>query len=100
MPSRFDTALARMNQVVFDHLKSGDVLLDGVLVDGIFTDAYATGNVGMLGMDTTKPTLSLPTTQVPANPYGKPVVVDGKNFVVGQHEPDGSGGSVLMLEAA
>lgn len=75
-------------------------VVDGVTLRGIFDNAYARGDIGALGMATTQPALRLPTAQVPASPRGKPVVVGAQNFKIVDHEPDGTGVSVLFLEKA
>ncbi|MDF3821976.1 hypothetical protein P3G55_18875 [Leptospira sp. 96542] len=67
----------------------------------IFDDAYATGEVGELGMESTAPAVSLQTASVPASPRGKAVVVQGKgSYTIAKHLPDGTGWSVLLLELA
>lgn len=72
----------------------------GVAVKGIFDKAYQLGNVGVTGIATTAPVLTLATAVVPADPVGTAVVVSGSNYTVAAHEPDGTGVSLLLLEAA
>jgi hypothetical protein len=72
----------------------------GVSVSGIFDKGYALGSVGAMGMASSQPTLTLATASVPASPVGTAVVVGGGNYLVGAHEPDGTGMSRLLLEAA
>jgi len=74
--------------------------LDGVAVTGVFDSAYALGSVGPYGMASTQPTLTLPTASVIADPVGLACVVLGKSYTVAAHEPDGTGVSRLVLEAA
>lgn len=74
--------------------------LAGGAVAGIFDNAFALGSVGPYGMASTQPTLTLATTSVPADPVGAACVVGGINYVVAAHEPDGTGISRLILEAA
>ena len=76
------------------------VTLGGAAVSGIFDNGYALGSVGAIGMASSQPTLTLATAHVPANPVGTAVVVGAANYVVCAHEPDGTGVSRLMLEAA
>ena len=71
----------------------------GVVVSAIFDAAYSLGSVGPIGMASSQPTLTLATASVPASPVGTAVVVSGGNYVVGAHEPDGTGMSRLLLEA-
>lgn len=71
----------------------------------IFDNAYARADVGALGMASTQPAITLPTADVPASPRGKTAVVTSTlhgtlNFKIVDHEPDGTGVSVLLLEKA
>lgn len=72
----------------------------GSAVSAIFDNGYALGSVGPIGMASSQPMLTLATADVPANPVGTAVVVAAGNYTVGAHEPDGTGISRLMLEAA
>lgn len=74
--------------------------LGGTAVVGVFDNAYQAGGAGQWGIATTQPHLTLATAQVPTNPVGQAVVVAGGSYVVVTHEPDGTGISVLTLEAA
>lgn len=76
------------------------ITLAGVEVAAIFDNAYAQGGVGVLGMAGTQPALTLPTASVPATPEGAAVTVGTTSYLVASHEPDGTGMSVLLLEAA
>ena len=67
-------------------------------VYGIFDDAYAASDVGELGMGTTKPTLLLPSIQVPAAVRGVQLEVAGQHFTVEGAQPDGTGCTLLILE--
>ncbi len=72
----------------------------GASVAVIFDNANALGSVGPFGMASTQPSITLPTTQVPATPVGTTVVVGGGTYLVAAHEPDGTGISRLLLESA
>ena len=74
--------------------------LNGAAVTAIFADGYALGSAGALGMASTGPRLTLPTTSVPANPVGLPAVMASTSYLVAAHEPDGTGISRLVWEAA
>lgn len=76
------------------------VTINGSSVSAIFDNANALGSVGPYGMASTQPTLTLPTTSVPANPVGLSAVVGAVTYLVAAHEPDGTGVSRLLLEAA
>lgn len=75
-------------------------LVDGKSMSVIFDAAYALGDAGPYGMSSVAPMVTLPTAQVPADPIGKPVVVNGKSYLVTVHQPDGTGVSTMTLEAA
>jgi len=72
----------------------------GASVAVIFDNASSLGAVGPYGMASTQPSVTLPTTQVPADPVGTTVVVGGSTYLVAAHEPDGTGISRLLLELA
>ncbi len=74
--------------------------LAGGQVLGIFDQAYALANVGIAGMASTAPTFTLATSDVPASPAGASLVVNGTTYLVVEHQPDGTGMSVLILERA
>lgn len=76
------------------------VTVGGVVVSAIFDNGYVLGSVGPIGMASSQPSLMLASANVPANPVGTAVLVGAANYVVGAHEPDGTGMSRLLLEAA
>ena len=76
------------------------VTVGGAAVSGIFDNGYALGSVGPIGMTSSQPMLTLASANVPASPVGTAVVVGSTNYTVGAHEPDGTGMSRLLLEAA
>lgn len=69
-----------------------------------FSNGYALGNVGTLGMSGSQPAITLPDASVPSNPVGTAVTITaGKglgSYLVAEHQPDGTGISVLVLEVA
>jgi len=76
------------------------VTLNGVIVSAIYDAPYASGSVGPYGMASTQPVLTLATANVPTDPVGKTAVVNAVNYLIAAHEPDGTGISRLLLEAA
>lgn len=68
----------------------------------IFDNANALGNVGLLGMAGSQPSITLPTTAVPASPLGSAVVITAGpgagSYLVAATEPDGTGVTRLVLE--
>jgi hypothetical protein len=75
------------------------VTLNGESVTAVFDDGYRMANVG-IGMSGTQPALTMLTADVEGDPVGQTVVVGDDEYTVATHEPDGTGISVLMLEAA
>lgn len=75
------------------------ITLNGVTVTAIFDREYAVAEVGG-GVASTAPALTLKTADVPASPVGKSAVVSGTNYTVAEHQADGTGMSVLLLEVA
>lgn len=104
MTAPFAAVQARVNQAVFRHLANATAALNGgEAVEVMFDNAYVRGDVGGLGMASTQPAITLPTADVPASPRGKTAVVTSTvhgtlNFKIVDHEPDGTGVSVLFLE--
>ena len=100
--ANFAALQARVNASVLARLGNAvEATVAGVVVPyAIFSNGYATGNVGMLGMATSQPALTLATTLVPAHPVGQAVVVAGQGYSVAAHEPDGTGISRLVLEVS
>lgn len=88
------------------------VTLLGRQVTAIFDNGYTIGDVGIGGMATTQPTLTMATSDVPPevinwtryfteprDPIDTQVQIAGKTYAIVTHEPDGTGISVLKLEA-
>lgn len=101
MATRFEAAVDRLNRAVFLRLANADVVFPSAEpIQVIFDNGYSAGNVGMLGMASTNPNITLPTASVPVNPVGTAVVVAGVSYTVATHEPDGHGVSNLLLERA
>lgn len=78
-----------------------DCIVDGQAARGIFDAAYtASSPLGGVGFAAAGPALTLPTDDVPAAPVGKSMTVDGASWRIVDHQPDGTGVSVLLLERA
>ena len=75
-----------------------EVLIAGVPTLAIFDAAFERASLGELGMATTEPVLRLPTALVPQPATRTPVVVAGVPYRVAEHQPDGTGISLLYLE--
>lgn len=72
----------------------------GQAVQGVFDNGYALGAAGPFGVATTQPRIVCATASLPANPVGAAVVVGAASYTVAEHQPDGTGISLLLLEAA
>ena len=110
---------ALVGQEVFAHLSNAvATFTGGVMVAGIFDEPYARADIGMLSMADARPTFTLPTDDIPLPvrnwfsvfldsvsvlPDFEPGAVDlrlvvrGRTYRVAEHQPDGTGMSVLIL---
>jgi hypothetical protein len=77
-----------------------DATVNGQAVRGIFDNGFASAEVGLVGMSSARPMLTLPTAGLSADPVGQTAVVNGTSYLVAAHQPDGTGVSTLMLERA
>ena len=108
MPKPFALLEARTAAAAFRRLSNCAAFIENlnesdngdVRVDAIFANGYAAGQVGALGMASSQPTLALPTVQVPANPVGLRVTVDGQAYLITDAHNDGTGETHLLLELA
>lgn len=75
-----------------------DVVIGGVPLRAIFDGAYDRALVGEIGMASTSPVLRLPTASVALPLSRAEVVINGTPYRIAEHEPDGTGMSVLFLE--
>lgn len=72
----------------------------GQAVQVIFDNASQGTSVGVLGMAGTQPAITIKTADLAADPVGAVAVVNGTSYTITQHEPDGTGMSVCLLEIA
>lgn len=100
MASPFAALEARLNAAVFARLSNTQAVVNGVTVGGIFDSASTLGDVGLMGMASTQPQLTVPTSALSSDPVGQTAVIGGVSYLVAAHEPDGTGVSVLRLERA
>lgn len=101
MSTLFASAVNRLNRAVVTRLSTGEVItVGGSVVDAIFDNGNALGNVGLMGMASTQPLLTMATADVTANPVCAAVLVGSAAYLVAAHEPDGTGISRLLLESA
>lgn len=78
---------------------AADDTLAGAPVVGIFDAEYMVDGGGM-GMSSSRPAFTMATASVPATPIGQILMHAGKAYRVEDHQPDGTGKSVLILEEA
>lgn len=76
------------------------VTVNGVAVPAMFDNGYSAADVGAVGMASSQPFITLATASVPASPVGMAAVCNGTAYTIAAHEPDGTGISRLLLEAA
>lgn len=100
MPATFAALEARVNNAVFSRLANVDATVNGVAMSGIFDNGFALAQIASAGMAATQPTLVVPTSSLSADPVGQAVTVGAASYLVGAHEPDGTGVSTLLLERA
>ena len=99
MTTAFATALDRANRAVLSRLSiDDDITLNWDPVVAIFDNGYAAGSVGIMGMASTQPMLTLATADVPDSPVGMLAVVHEVTYTVASHQSDGLGMSTLYLE--
>lgn len=98
MSTTFEALQNRLNKTVIERLSNVTATVNNISVQGIFDNAYQLATVGTYGMASTAPVLTIKTSDVPTNPVGTGVVVNGTNYQIAAHEPDGTGISRLILE--
>lgn len=99
MPTPFASLEARLNAVTLKKTANATALINGVEVDGVFSNGYEQVAFGV-GMADTNPTFRLPTDAVPADPVDTTIAIDGVGYIIKAHEPDGTGMTILRLEEA
>ena len=99
MPA-FAVAEARANAAVLRRLANASFDIGGQQHPCIFDNGHALGSVGPIGIATNQPRLTCATAALPADPVGAAVVVGAASYTVAEHQPDGTGISLLLLEVA
>lgn len=72
----------------------------GASVQVIFDNASQGTRVGLLGMAGQQPAITCKTADLAADPVGLAAVVGSTTYTITQHEPDGTGISLCLLEIA
>jgi hypothetical protein len=76
-----------------------DATLNGMAVRGVFDNEFDASSIAVGDIAGSSPGFTLRTVDVPAKPVGKLLVLGAKTYKVVEHRPDGTGVSVLRLEA-
>ena len=114
MNPAFVQAIADLNTATVDMLSNVTVTLAGVSdLSALFVKSFYGSNLGDSGISSTQSVLTLQSSDVPPqiadwftyfaepfNPIDLLVTVDGGNYKIVAHEPNGTGMSRLILEAA
>lgn len=66
----------------------------------IFDAPAVVASVAACGMATSQPSVTTPTANIIEDWSGWELAINGKTYTVAAHEPDGTGISRLLLEAA
>jgi hypothetical protein len=101
--ANFAALQTRVNTAILRGFANADITVSGQAVQGIFDNAHAValgGPFDGMGVSTTQPRLTCATASLSADPVGAAVVVGSASYVVAEHQPDGTGISVLMLRRA
>lgn len=93
----FLAAQKRANASVLAHLANARVLIAGVEVGGIFKDPAQAVELG-IGAADSRPSVTVASSAVPENPVDSMIDIDGTPYIIGAHEPDGTGLTVLRVE--
>lgn len=93
----FATLQSRVNAAVVATLLTDAATLNGVAVTGKFSNGSVSGlNNMMLGSN---PTFDLTDADAGTAPRGKTLVIGAASYTVRESKPDGTGFSLLELEA-
>jgi len=72
--------------------------LAGVEILGIFESAYALASVGPAGMASENPVFTTKTSLLGNDVVGQEILIGETQYTVAEHQPDGTGLSLLVLE--
>jgi len=91
----FAQAIADMNTALVPMLANVVAKIDGVSVPAMFANAYASAAFDQIALDASRPTLTVLTANITANPANAEVTVGGVDYIVRSAEPDGLGATGL-----
>lgn len=93
----FAALQSRVNAAVAEKLLTDAATLNGVAITGKFDNGSASGLSNM--MLGSNPTFTCKTADAGSSSRGQTLVVDGVSYTVREVKPDGTGISLLELEA-
>lgn len=96
MAATFAALEARVNRAVISRVANAAVVLGAATFYGIFDKTY----VDPLGITSSEPRLVAKSTDVASATLGTPITVNGTAYTVREKQPDGTGMTTLLLEAA
>lgn len=96
MVAAFAAAEARLNDAALAHLSNATATIGGVSLDVIFRNGYGEA-MGFIGGGS--PQIACASAKVAGVAKGAAVSVDGTAYLVAEINPDGTGITVLKLEA-
>lgn len=94
----FAQALDRLNESVVSRLWDTQVEIGGRLVNCLWEQDYVVAGMGGMGMSTSRPAITLLSSDVPLQADGLSFVIRGKTYTVTEQQPDGQGLTTLLLE--
>ena len=94
---RFANLEASANASVLNHLANVQVLIQGVLVPGIFRNPATNVALGMGAADSS-PTVTVASGAVMTKPVDQLIEIAGVQYSIGDAAPDGTGLTKLIVE--
>lgn len=98
--ARFQDLESRVNSACIKHLANATATIGAASVDVIFDNAHAGQQIGTLMIEATGPIITCKTTDLPTTPRNTPITVRSVNYLITEHQPDGTGMSVCLLQKA
>ena len=93
-----DMSADNLAMLASDEFGASVATLDGVAIQGIFDAEYFEVQVGGdVGTESSQPGFLCRDEDLPADPRGKTLIVDGVSWTVVTPEPDGTGMTALVL---
>lgn len=87
------------NAAVMNQLSNVQVIIDGIMVPGVFRKPSTVANLGMGAADT-GPSVIVASGYVMDSPVDRSIIVAGTSYLILAAAPDGTGLTVLTLAIA